>query len=124
MPTSHGINDVTSLTSALLDYPFPSLPYFSDDHLIYDPLGKIHGSGLRGPVSLEGASSSVTSTTDKALHLAEQWSSAGKSAVPVKTRRLTGATGSRVVFTVIVSGLTRRGFNLCVAPSYRNQGVL
>ena len=46
------------------------------------------------------------------------------SVISVKTQRLAGATGSRVVFTVVVSGLTRRGFNLCVAPSYRNWGVL
>ena len=42
----------------------------------------------------------------------------------VKTRRLSGATGSWIVFTIVVSGLTRCGFNLCVAPSYRNRGVL
>ena len=78
MPTSHGINDITSLTLALPDYPFPGLPYFLGNHLLYDPFGKkINGSGLKGPVSSEGVPlSSVASTTDKALHLAEQWSSA------------------------------------------------
>ena len=86
MPKSLKDSDPDNLpacSSTHPDYSFPGLSYFeSHDHLVYDPLGKLHKEYItrtdnNHTLSMAGLAPHSANSAN-AYHLAEEWSSASE----------------------------------------------
>ena len=80
-------DNLTACSSTPPDYSFPSLSYFeSHDHLVYNPLGKLHKEYITTAdnermLSMAG-SAPHSANSANAYHLAEEWSSASEEWQP------------------------------------------